>query len=103
MGQIQISSPFLKSITHSDFNVTATTGATKQQILTPSANVGEKRVVVIIQNKASSAKLTVIGNATDTVGIEVTAGSTLKLDNYNGGLWAFGSAAVNTGINISAV
>lgn len=100
MAQISISTPFLRSISHSDVTV----GTAKSQIVSIPANISEKRIVVIVQNKSSTATIQVIGNATDSVGIAVPPLGSIKLDNYNGGLWAFSSAAsTNVHIAISAV
>lgn len=96
MGQIQISTPFLKSISHSDVTV----GTSKSQIVTVSTNVGEKRIVVIVQNKSSTATIQVIGNATDTVGLAVPPLGSIKLDNYNGALYAVSTAA-GTSVHIA--
>lgn len=92
MGQIQLSSPFLKNIRHTD----ATVGTTKSQILTVPTDIGEKRIVVIVQNKSASSTIQVIGNATDTVGIAVAPLGSLSLDNYNGALYAFSTSAGTT-------
>jgi hypothetical protein len=92
MGQITISTPFLRSISHSDVTV----GITKSQIVTPPSNISEKRVAVIVQNKSSTASIQVIGNATDTVGLLVGPLSTITLDNYNGSLFAVATAAGTT-------
>ena len=89
MAQIQISTPFLRSISHTD----QTIGTSKVQILAAPTNISEKRIVVIVQNKASSATIEVIGNATDTVGLIVPALGSVKLDNYNGVLFAKASGA----------
>jgi len=92
MAQIQVSSPFLRSISHSDVTV----GITKSQIVVPSTNISDKRVAVIIQNKSSTATIQVIGNATDSVGIAIAPLSTITLDNYNGALYAVSTAAGTT-------
>ena len=89
MANIQISTPFLRSISHTD----QTIGTSKVQILTVPTNISEKRIVVIVQNKSSTATIQVIGNATDTVGLSVPPLGSVKLDNYNGALYAFSSAA----------
>ena len=91
-SQIQLSSPFLKSISHSDVTV----GLTKSQILTAPTEPNAKRIVVIVQNKSSTANIQVIGNATDTVGILIAPLSTISLDNYNGELYAIATAASTT-------
>ena len=96
MGQIQISTPFLKSISHSDVTV----GTSKSQIVTVPTNVGEKRIVVIVQNKSSTATIQVIGNSTDTVGLAVPPLGSIKLDNYNGALYAVSTAA-GTSVHIA--
>jgi len=91
-SQIQLSSPFLRSISHTDVTV----GTTKSQILTVPTNITEKRIVVVIQNKSTTETIQVIGNANDTVGILVSPLSTISLDNYNGALYAIASAAATT-------
>ena len=88
-SQIQLSSPFLKSISHSNVTV----GTAKSQILVPPTNITEKRIVVIVQNKSITDTIQVIGNATDTVGILVAPLSSISLDNYNGALYAVSTAA----------
>ena len=91
-SQISVSSPFLKSISHSDVTV----GTAKSQIVTIPTNITEKRVVVIVQNKSTSASIQVIGNDTDTVGLLVPPLSSITLDNYNGALYAVSTAASTT-------
>ena len=99
MGQIQISSPFLKSFSTVDTNVTTT----KIQILAP-ADAGSKRIVVLVQNTDPTANIQVMGNATDTAGIAVYSKSTISFDNYNGGLWAFSNASTcSVHISVSTV
>lgn len=83
-SQIQISSPFLRSISHSDVTV----GTTKSQIVLYPNDIGTKRIVVIVQNKSSTATIQVIGNSTDSVGLAISPLSSLSLDNYNGELYA---------------
>jgi len=100
MAQIQISTPFLKSISHTDVTV----GTSKSQIVTIPTNISEKRIVVIVQNKSSTATIQVIGNATDSVGLAVPPLGSIKLDNYNGALYAVSTAAgTSVHIAISAV
>jgi hypothetical protein len=88
-SQIQLSSPFLKSISHVDYTI----GTSKVQFLSTPTNISEKRVVVIVQNKSSTATIQVIGNATQTVGLAVPPLGSITFDNYNGELWGFSSAA----------
>ena len=89
MAQIQISTPFLRSISHTDITV----GTSKIQILAAPTNISDKRIVVIVQNQSSTATIEVIGNATETVGLSVAPLASIKLDNYNGQLYAFSTAA----------
>lgn len=96
MANIQISTPFLKSISHSDVTV----GTSKSQIVTVPTNISEKRIVVIVQNKSSTATIQVIGNATDSVGLAVPPLGSIKLDNYNGALYAVSTAA-STSVHIA--
>ena len=79
MSNISISSPFLTSLTHADYSV----GTASSQLLFP-ASAGQRRVLTVIQNKHSTAKVQVILNATGDVGILIPANSNLSLDNYNG-------------------
>lgn len=100
MAQIQISSPFLRNFTTTDVTV----GTSKIQVLSPPTNISEKRIVVIVQNTSATNNIQIMGNATDTSGIAIYPLSTVTLDNYNGGLWAFGNAAgISVHISISAV
>jgi hypothetical protein len=100
MAQIQISSPFLRSFSTTD----TTVGTSKIQILAPSSNISDKRIVVLVQNTSATDNIQVMGNATDTAGIAVYPKSTISFDNYNGGLWAFASAAgVSVHISVSTV
>ena len=77
--QIQFSSPLLKKFTHANVTV-----GTSVLTLTAAADVGEKRIVVIIQNKSDSNNVEAILNSTDSVGILIPPLSTLSLDNYQG-------------------
>ncbi len=79
MSTISISSPFLTSLTHADNSV----GLTSSQLLA-AASAGQRRILTVIQNKHSTAKVQVILNATGDVGILIPANSNLSLDNYNG-------------------
>jgi len=98
-SQIQISTPFLKSYTTVDNIV----GTSISQVLTP-ADVGVKRIVVIVQNTSTTANVQLMGNSTDTNGIYIYPQSTVSLDNYNGGLWAkAGSAGVSVHISVAQV
>jgi hypothetical protein len=80
MSHISISSPFIPSFTHADIAVDDTVPTT----VLNAASIGIKRVLVVIQNKHSTATIQVILNTTGSVGISVAAGSNLSLDNYNG-------------------
>ena len=90
MAQIQISTPFLRSITHLP---DASVGTTKSLILSAPTNISEKRIVVIVQNKSSTVTIQVIGNANDSIGLAVPPLGSIKLDNYNGLLYAVSTAA----------
>jgi len=99
-SQIQISSPFLKSISHTDVTV----GTSPTLVLSAPTDSYVKRIAVIIQNKSTTAYVQVIGNGNDTVGILVAPLSSIALDNYNGSLYAVSTIAGTTvHIAISAV
>ncbi len=91
MSTISISSPFLTSLTHADFSV----GTASSQLLA-AASAGQRRILTVIQNKHSTAKIQVILNATGDIGILVPANSNLSLDNYNGPVRCISDTASTT-------
>lgn len=101
MANIQISTPFLKKFVHADVTV----GTSKQALLAAPTDVGEKRIVVIIQNSSSTANnnIQVWGDSaagSSTNGIIIAPMSNLILDNYNGGLWCKANTA-GTSVHIA--
>jgi hypothetical protein len=91
MSTISISSPFLTSLTHVDNSV----GITSSSLLA-AVSAGQRRILTVIQNKHSTAKIQVILNATGDVGILVPAQSNLSLDNYNGPIRCISDTASTT-------
>jgi hypothetical protein len=91
MSTISISSPFLTSLTHADNSV----GTTSSSLLA-AVSAGQRRILTVIQNKHSTAKIQVILNATGDVGILVPAQSNLSLDNYNGPIRCISDTASTT-------
>ena len=88
-SQIQISSPFIKSFSHTN----TTLGTSLTQLL-DFAQVPTKRISVVIQNQSTSSQnLIVVFNSTDTNGIIIPPLSSYVLDNYNGQVYAKGSAS----------
>jgi len=79
MSIIQTSSPFLRSFTHLD----TTVGNTTSTVLDKPA-VGEKRILVVIQNKSTTANIFVILNDTGDSGILVQPLQLISIDNWNG-------------------
>jgi spore maturation protein SpmB len=88
MSIISVSSPFLKSFTHSTTNVN-----TSIVTLLAAAQAHEKRISIIIQNQSSTATVTVILSATDTTGIILQPATFFNIDNYNGTVRVVASAA----------
>jgi len=80
MAYISTSSPFIRSMTHSDISVS---NAAVTEILAP-ASATEKRIIVFVQNKSSSANLYVIFNSAGSVGILVPPLSNTSIENYTG-------------------
>jgi len=80
MGHIQFNTPFTKAFTHSN----ATINASVVQILAPTTNPYDKRVMLLIQNQHSTAVVDVILNAAGTTGIKLYPMQSLTLENYNG-------------------
>jgi hypothetical protein len=91
MSTISISSPFLTSLTHADNTV----GTAASSLLAPVA-AGQRRILTVVQNKHSTAKIQVILNETGNVGILVPAQSNLSLDNYNGPIRCISDTASTT-------
>jgi hypothetical protein len=100
MAYISTSSPFLRS-----FTTTQTTlSTTKTQVLALPADISTKRIIVLVQNLSTTATVQIMGNATDTVGVNLPPLSQFSIDNYNGVLHAVansGTPAIN--ITISSV
>ena len=97
---IKTSSPFLRS-----FETTQTAlSTTKIQVLALPTNITTKRIIVLIQNLSATETVQVMGNATDTVGVNLPPLSQFSIDNYQGVLYAVansGTPAIN--ITISSV
>lgn len=79
MSIIQTSSPFLRSMVHLD----TTVGTSTTTILAKPA-VGEKRILVVIQNKNTSGNIYVVLSDTGDAGILVQPLQLISIDNWNG-------------------
>ena len=75
----QFSTPALRKMSHSD--ITTTTSFV--QILAPRV-LPERRVIVAIQNKSTTATLEVIFDTSGTAGLSIPPNQTISVDNYNG-------------------
>lgn len=95
MSVIQISSPFHKKFVHTDYTV----GLTATNVI-GAVNPGEKRVSTIIQNKSSTATITLILSDSGTVGFTLQPATLFSIDNYNGTIRLAASAA-NTTVHIA--
>ena len=89
MANIAFSTPFSKSFTHTDVNV----GVTVAEILAPTTNPYEKRVMLIVQNKHATATIQVIFASAGSSGILLMPQQSLSIENYNGPVRAIASAA----------
>jgi len=88
MSNIQISSPFLRAFTHNDVSVGTTPAVHLDAAVTP-----ERRIIVIVQNQSTSASIEVILNSTGNQGLYVPPLGNISIDNYNGHVRIFASAA----------
>ena len=88
MSSISLSSPILKSFVHAD----STIGTAITQVLAANAT-SSRRVIVLIQNKSATASIEVIFASNGSNGIIVPPLSNISLDNYNGPVRAFATAA----------
>jgi hypothetical protein len=87
-SNISISSPFLRGFTHAD----VTAGVAVAELLA-AAVTPERRIVVIIQNKSTTASIQVVLADTGSVGIYVPPLGNISIDNYNGAVRVIASAA----------
>ena len=88
MANFSFSSPLIRGFTHTD--VTAGTSASTALVVAPTP---ERRVIVIVQNKSTSASIQVILADTGTSGIFVPPLGNISIDNYNGEVRVIASAA----------
>lgn len=73
------STPALRRLSHS--NVTLTLAY--QTVINPRV-LPERRVVIAIQNKSTTANIEAVFNDTDTDGILIAPMETFTIDNFNG-------------------
>jgi len=88
MSSLTLSSPLLKGFIHAD----ATIG-TASTLLLDANSAFSKRVIVIVQNKSATATIEVRFAETGSVGLLVPPLSNISIDNYNGHVRAFSTAA----------
>jgi len=88
MSHFKFSSPLLRGFTHTDVTVGTSASTALAVAVTP-----ERRVIVIVQNKSTSASIQVILADTGTSGIYVPPLGNISLDNYNGIIRVIASAA----------
>jgi hypothetical protein len=96
MSIISTSSPLLRSFTTTQVALSTT----KIQVLAAPTNITTKRIIVLIQNLSATETVQVMGNATDTVGVNLPPLSQFTIDNYNGILHAVANAGTPV-INIT--
>lgn len=92
MANITFSSPFTKSFSHSD----TTVGTSASQILAPTSNPYDKRVMLVIQNKSDTAVIQLIFATSGSVGLELQPNQSCTLENYNGAVQAISDTASTT-------
>jgi hypothetical protein len=92
MANIAFSTPFTKSFSHSDVTV----GTSASEILAPTTNAHDKRVMLVVQNKSDTAIVQVIFATTGDVGLELQPNQSATLENYNGAVRAISDTASTT-------
>jgi hypothetical protein len=92
MANIVFSTPFTKSFTHSDVTV----GTSPVQILAPTTNPYDKRVILVVQNKDNAAVVQVVFATSGSVGLELQPNQSCTLENYNGAVQAISDTAGTT-------
>lgn len=96
MANIAFSTPFTKSFIHTDVNVDDVVS----QILAPTTNPYDKRVMLVIQNKSDTAVIQVIFAASGSIGLELQPNQSCTLENYNGAVRAISDTA-GTAVHIA--
>lgn len=92
MANITFSSPLTKSFNHSDVTV----GTSAVQILAPTANAHDKRVILVVQNKSDTAVVQVIFSTSGSIGLELQPNQSATIENYNGAVRAISDTAGTT-------
>ena len=88
MANFSFSSPLIRRFTHTDVTVGTSAFSALAVAVTP-----ERRVIVIVQNKSTSASIQVTLSDTGTSGIYVPPLGNISIDNYNGAVRVIASAA----------
>lgn len=88
---VQFSTPAIRKCVHAD----ATVGTSFSTVLTPPT-VPSRRILVIIQNKSSTAVIEVVFDDTATTGIQVQPWQSISLENYNGTVRVKSNTAATT-------
>jgi hypothetical protein len=92
MANITFSTPFTKSFTHTD----TTVGTSASEILAPTTNPYDKRIILVVQNKSDTAIVQVIFATTGAVGLELQPNQSCTIENYNGAVRAISDTASTT-------
>ena len=92
MANITFSTPFTKSFTHTD----TTVGTSASEILAPTTNPYDKRIILVVQNKSDTAVVQVIFATTGAVGLELQPNQSCTIENYNGVVFAKSAAGTIT-------
>lgn len=88
MSNIALSSPLLKSYTH-----TTTTVGTSAVKIVNNADTSTRRISMVIQNQSSTATVKLIfADTAGTEGIIIQPATIYSIENYNGAVWAIASA-----------
>ena len=89
---VRFSSPFIKGLTQSNTNVSATTAGTAVTIL-PKVEAHIRRAVVIVQNQNTTNYVYLLLGDGQTSGLLVPPLGSITFDNYNGVVKAYASGA----------
>lgn len=82
MSHIKISSPFFSKLNHQEGTV-----GTANILIFEAVNPGEKRILLIIQNKSTDVISVILSSDPSiTTGINIQPNQLVSFDNYNGAL-----------------
>lgn len=89
MSNIAFSTPFTKAFVHTNVTV----GTTASEILAPTTNSYDKRILLLVQNQHATNSIQVVFAGTGSTGIVLLPNQSISVENYNGAVRCVASGA----------